>query len=181
MSSFSHIDHKLEKNSIGADESILGHYDNQEKYRAMRRYQNSKLVINAFVQHLGTIQPSSEVIVNSVCPGVVATEFNRNLPFWIKPVMYVYYKIKARTVAEGGRVLIHAAVVAGTDSHGKYLQAGQIHRCVHPSELAPESMLTSNSGAPFLAQAAGKKCIEKLWAEIVADTARVNPKLEAFS
>lgn len=122
--------HDMEANPVAADKSVLGHFDDKKKFRGMRRYQNSKLMINAFVQRLATIVPSSEVIVNAVCPGVIATGFNRTLPCWIKPAMFVYWKFNARPVDEGARVVIHAAVLTGQDSHGKYLQLSKIHRCV---------------------------------------------------
>lgn len=130
LSSYSHVRHTLETNPIAADESVIAHYDNIKKYVSGKRYQDGKLVINAFVQHLATIVPSSEVIVNCVCPGIVATDINQNLPLWIKPFMCVFFKIKARPVTEGGRVLVRAAVVVGEESHGKYLQTGEIHRSV---------------------------------------------------
>lgn len=127
MSSYSHVRHTLESNPIAAEDSIIGHFDNIEKYVFGKRYHDGKLVINAFVQRLATIVPSSEIIVNCVCPGIIATDINQSLPLWIKPFMFVYFKIKARPVVEGGRVLVRAAVVVGKESHGRYLQTGEIH------------------------------------------------------
>lgn len=131
VSSYSHTRHSLERYPISENQSILEYYDNKLKFR-MLRYQDSKLMLNAFVERLATIVSSDEVIVNSVCPGVLATNFNRNLPCWIKPLVYVYCKVKERSVLEGGRLLIHATVVSREDSHGRFLQNGQIHRYVAP-------------------------------------------------
>ncbi|KAJ5380912.1 Short chain dehydrogenase sor7 [Penicillium cataractarum] len=164
LSSYSHVRHTLESNPIAAEESVITHFDNVKKYVSGKRYQDSKLVINAFVQRLATIVPSSEVIVNCVCPGIVATDINQNLPLWVKPFMCVFFMIKARPVTEGGRVLVRAAVVVGEESHGKYLQTGEIH-----------------SGASFLGQPAGKQFIEKLWAEIVADIGKINPEVKVYA
>jgi hypothetical protein len=62
-----------------------------------------------------------------VCPGIVATDINQNLTLWIKPFMFVFFKLQARPVVEGGRVVVRAAVVVGNESHGRYLQSGEIH------------------------------------------------------
>ena len=118
MSSYSHTQHTLERHPILTNESVLEHYDEREGFQPLR-YQDSKLVLNAFVKRLATAVRSSDINVNSVCPGVVATNFNRQLPCWIKPLVYFYCKLNERTVAECGRLLIHATVITGEDSHGE--------------------------------------------------------------
>jgi NAD(P)-dependent dehydrogenase (short-subunit alcohol dehydrogenase family) len=128
LSSYSHVHLTLESNPIAAEEPVIAHFGNIKKYVSGKRYQDGKLVINAFIQRLASIVPSSEVIINCVCPGIVATDINQNLPLWIKPFMCVFFMIKARPVTEGGRVLVRAAVVVGEESHGRYLQTGEIHR-----------------------------------------------------
>ncbi|KAF3389420.1 Short chain dehydrogenase yanD [Penicillium rolfsii] len=164
LSSYSHVRHTLESNPIAAGDSILGHFDNAKKYVSGKRYSDGKLVVNAFVQRLAGVIPPSEVIINCVCPGVVATDIYQNLPLWIKPFMFVFFKLRARPVAEGGRAVVHAAVVVSETSHGKYLQSGGIH-----------------DGAAFLAQPEGQQFIEKLWAEIVADVGKYNPEVKIYA
>ncbi|OKO98409.1 WW domain-containing oxidoreductase [Penicillium subrubescens] len=162
LSSYSHTRHTLLSNPIAAEDSIIGHFDNAKKYVSGKRYQDGKLIINAIVQRLAGVVPPSEVIINCVCPGIVATDINQNLPLWIKPFMSVFFKLQARPLVEGGRVVVRAAVVVGKESHGRYLQSGEIH------------------DAAFLAQPAGTKFIEKLWAEIVADVGKYNPELKIY-
>ncbi|CEO60941.1 hypothetical protein PMG11_05389 [Penicillium brasilianum] len=128
LSSYSHAHHTLESNPIATEESVIAHFDNIKKYVSGKRYQDGKLVINSFVQRLASIVPSREFIINCVCPGIVATNINQNLPLWIKPLMWGFFMIKARPVTEGGRVLVRAAVVVGEESHGRYLQTGEIHK-----------------------------------------------------
>lgn len=127
VSSFSHMRHSLQASPVTENEGVLGHFDDRTKYQGPRRYHDSKLAVNALVQRLGTIVPSCEVIVNAVCPGVVATNFHRNLPWWLKPAMSIYNMIHAKTVEDGAWILLNAAAVTGQDSHGKYLQKGEIH------------------------------------------------------
>lgn len=169
----------MASSSIAADQSIMDYLDDKTKHRGVHRYQDSKLVVNAFVQHLATIIPSASVIVNSVCPGVVATDFHRTLPCWFKPAIFIYSKIHAKPVSEGGRALIHAAVVAGQESHGGYLQRGEIHRCVYRRVWG--CVLTSSSGAAFLGQPAGKRFTKKLWAEVVVEFRKIDPSLGIYS
>jgi NAD(P)-dependent dehydrogenase (short-subunit alcohol dehydrogenase family) len=92
----------------------------------MRRYSDSKLVLNAFCRRLATIVPSDQVIVNNVCPGMVATDFDRGLPVWLKLIMSVVKQFMARDVAEGGRTLIYASAVAGPETHGKFIQNNKV-------------------------------------------------------
>ncbi|GLI76124.1 hypothetical protein PoHVEF18_004395 [Penicillium ochrochloron] len=127
LSSYSHVRHTLKSNTIDADDSVLEHFDNPKKYVSGKRYQDGKLIVNAFVQRLAGVVSPSEVIINCVCPGIVATDINQNLPLWIKPFMFVFFKLQARPVVEGGRVVVRAAVVVGNESHGRYLQSGEIH------------------------------------------------------
>lgn len=87
----------------------------------MKQYPSSKLVVNAFSQHLASIIPAEQVIINSVCPGMVATGFDRQMPVWVRGIMFVVRKVVARPVEEGARTLVHAAGVVGPESHGKFL------------------------------------------------------------
>lgn len=130
VSSFSHTKHTIQASSPTGTVSILKSFDDKAKYRGTRRYQDSKLVVNALVQRLATVVPSSEVTVNAVCPGVVATDLNRNLPWWLKIVMSIYMMIHAKSAGDGAWVLFHAAVATGPESHGKYLQMGELHAYV---------------------------------------------------
>lgn len=179
VGSYSQDQHTLIETPIAADVSVLDHYDDETLFRGTRRYQNSKLMMNAFVRRLATVVPASEVIVNNVCPGIVATDINRDLPLWAKPYVYVLYKLKARTVLEGGRVIMHAAVVLGTESHGKFVQNGQMDK-YEPCVWQRPCDADRSSGAPFVGEPAGQEYIEKLWAEIVADIIKVDPELKVF-
>lgn len=112
---------------------MLAHFDDRAKYRGTLRYQDSKLVINALTEHLAKIVPSSEVIVNAVCPGVVATNINRSLPWWLKPAMSIYVMVHAKPVEDGAWILLHAIVATGQESHGQYLEKSEIHGYVPQS------------------------------------------------
>ena len=113
--------HSLNKKPLGPTETIVEHFDDKNKYASLNRYSDSKLLVSAFVQELAQRVPADRVIVNNMCPGLVATNFDAHLPFWLKPIMAVFRKLKARSAEEGARTLIFAAVVAPESSHGGFL------------------------------------------------------------
>ncbi|KAI5235763.1 putative carbonyl reductase [Aureobasidium subglaciale] len=118
--------HTLTKKPVAISETVLGHFDDQNIYSGLTRYSDSKLAVNAYVRRLSALISPSEVIVNNLCPGLVATGFDRQLPTWLKPLMFVYRWIAARNVHEGARTLVYALAVADATTHGKFLQSNEI-------------------------------------------------------
>lgn len=118
--------HTLAKKPIAPNTSPLTHFDDRKVYSGFMRYGDSKLIVAAYVRKLATVIPSKEVIFNDPCPGLVATGFDKELPAWLKPIMFVYRKISARTVEEGARTLIYASAVAGQETNGKFLQSNKV-------------------------------------------------------
>ncbi|OGE50213.1 hypothetical protein PENARI_c018G09912 [Penicillium arizonense] len=156
VGSYSQDQHSFEEIPIPASQSIMDYYDDKTIFRRFRRYQDSKFVVNAFVQQLARITSSTEVIINNVCPGVVQTNLNQTAPLWFKPFMWAYTKVYRRTLHEGGRIIVKAAVVVGNESHGLFVQ---------------NSLM--DQGAPFLAGEAGRHFGQELWNEVVDDVERV--------
>ncbi|KAK5655120.1 hypothetical protein OQA88_6019 [Cercophora sp. LCS_1] len=141
-------------------DGVLRHLD--QNFDRFRRYGDSKLAVSAYVRRLARVAPS-EVVVNNLCPGMVQTPFDRDMPFVLRTIMGVVRKAWGRTVEEGARTLIYASAVAGADTNGKYLQ----HNEVHP-------------GAVCLNGTAGDDFVEQLWKETVEDVAHVDPELKRF-
>ena len=44
------------------------------------------------------------------------------LPFYLRPAMNFVKMLRARTPEEGGWIINYAAVVAGPETHGRYLE-----------------------------------------------------------
>jgi NAD(P)-dependent dehydrogenase (short-subunit alcohol dehydrogenase family) len=120
--------HTFTSNPLPPSSPLLPHFDNRQTYDGMRRYSDSKLVINAFVRKLATMVNEDEVIVNNVCPGMVATGFDKGLPGWIRVPMRLIRVVVARSVVEGGWALVWASVVVGKETHGKFLNNNQVER-----------------------------------------------------
>ncbi|TVY35451.1 Short-chain dehydrogenase/reductase [Lachnellula occidentalis] len=150
--------HALVKKPLLENETITQRWDDKTRYGSLQRYSDSKLMVAAFTQVLAQHVPASKVVINNLCPGIVATGFDVNLPIWLKPIMWVVRKARARTVEEGARTLIYASGVAQADSHGKFILNNVI-----------------TEPAPILAQPEGEKLKQKAWAEAVAQVKELDP------
>lgn len=115
---------------IPGNEGVIAHFDNKATYSGMLRYSDSKLLVSAFVQELALRVPATKVIINNICPGPVATGFNSNLPLWLKPFMFVFMKLRAKSAQEGARILVSASAVMGEESHGQFISLYRIIRYV---------------------------------------------------
>ena len=118
----------ITKKPIPAKEDVIAYIDNKATHSGLTRNSDSKLLVSAFVQELGKRVSSSNVIINNVCPGMVATGFNANLPLWLKPLVSDFSKLRARDVEEGARALIFASAVVGEESHGELVVNNTITR-----------------------------------------------------
>lgn len=72
--------HTLASNPIPSSENVLAFFDDAKKANNLKRYGDSKLVVNAFIRHLATVLPSSEVIMNNFCPGAVPSNLEQEVP-----------------------------------------------------------------------------------------------------
>ena len=54
------------------------------------------------------------------------TGFDRGLPLWVKVPVFFVRKVRARSLEVGGRILVYASVVAGPETHGKFLHHNKI-------------------------------------------------------
>lgn len=128
VSSYSYNLHTRNANPVFGDQDIIEYFDAEKNFGRYHRYFDSKLMMHGFVQQLADIVPQNEMVVNSVCPGVIATDLFLGVPTWVKPIMWVLRQVKGRTLEEGGRVIVHAATTAGKETHGELIRNGRIER-----------------------------------------------------
>lgn len=136
VGSYSHENNTLVDAPVPDNVSIVDHLDDPANYVPLKQYMNSKLFVLAFVQHLATIVPATEVVVNVPCPGVVATGIMKDCPLWLRAFMFVWYRTLGRSVEEGARALVYAVGVAGEESHGRFLKDNRVARYVSPPPLS---------------------------------------------
>ena len=104
------------------EKPILPQFD--EKYDVTKWYAREKLLQMFFVRKLASLVNSDEVIINTVCPGLVGeTEIWRtlNTNAVMRYMLIMYFALFGRSLAEGASTYIHAVVVADRESHGGFL------------------------------------------------------------
>ena len=79
------------------------------------------------VRQLASLRPHSDtgVIINYLSPGLCTTELSRHVGFKVWMMVATMRFFFARTAEMGSRTLLHA-VVAGKETHGKYLAQCEI-------------------------------------------------------
>jgi NAD(P)-dependent dehydrogenase (short-subunit alcohol dehydrogenase family) len=117
------------KTALPDDVSVLSYFDDPANFSRFRRYADSKLLVSAYTRRLATLAPG-EVVVNNLCPGLVQTGLDKNLPGPLKAIMGWVRRSMARTVEEGARTLVFAAAVAGEETNGMFLQQNEIDEWV---------------------------------------------------
>jgi len=95
-----------------------------EKYDVTKWYAREKLLQMVFVRRLAALVSCDEVIMNTVCPGLVGnTEIWRtlNTSAMLRHMFSVYFTLFGRSLADGASTYVHAVVVADRESHGGFL------------------------------------------------------------
>ncbi|EUC49326.1 hypothetical protein COCMIDRAFT_84928 [Bipolaris oryzae ATCC 44560] len=104
------------------EKAILPQFD--EKYDVTKWYAREKLLQMIFVRRLAALVDSDEVIINTVCPGLVGgTEIWRtlNTSSLFNLILPAYFALFSRSLEEGASTYVHAVAVAGRESHGGFL------------------------------------------------------------
>ncbi|KAK8072971.1 short-chain dehydrogenase/reductase family protein [Apiospora saccharicola] len=94
-----------------------------DKYDPTKWYAREKLLQMIFVRNLSTLMDPDQVIINTVCPGLVGeTEIWRtlNTKIILRYLFSAYFTLFGRSLAEGASTYVHAVVVAGRESHGGF-------------------------------------------------------------
>jgi NAD(P)-dependent dehydrogenase (short-subunit alcohol dehydrogenase family) len=95
--------------------------DKDEAFASFQRYGDSKLLCALFMYNLAPRLDPKKVIINMMCPGMVNTSMSDVLPLHLRLIMIAVKAIRARSVEVGGWIILNGALVAGPESHGKFL------------------------------------------------------------
>jgi NAD(P)-dependent dehydrogenase (short-subunit alcohol dehydrogenase family) len=170
----------LNKTPLDKDETVTHHWDDKKKYHPLQRYSDSKLMVTAFTEALARHVDPSKVIVNCVCPGMVSTGLDANLPIWLKPIMWIFHFLIDRTPEVGARTYVYATSVAGVETHGKWLQHNQIAEYVYWDlhlELKDANIKINRTDA-ILTKPEGKILMQKAWAEALESVKKIDPNFD---
>ncbi|KAJ5349122.1 hypothetical protein MYU51_011967 [Penicillium brevicompactum] len=116
----------VKSSRIPGNQSLIEYLDTRESHQRLLRYPDSKFLMHIFVQHLATVANPTEVIINTVCPGVVMTDILASGSILARALMWAQWLSMGRSVEKGGGLIIHAATALGEDSHGQFIQNGQV-------------------------------------------------------
>uniref|UniRef100_A0A093UZ97 WW domain-containing oxidoreductase n=1 Tax=Talaromyces marneffei PM1 TaxID=1077442 RepID=A0A093UZ97_TALMA len=117
--------HTLASNPIPSSTNVLAFFDDEQAAKKMKRYNDSKLVVNAFIHHLATIVPSSEVIMNNFCPGAVPTNFEQHMPWLIGKIVLAAKKSIGRSIQRQ----VERWSTIGSRRSGESWQVSAAQRC----------------------------------------------------
>ncbi|KAL2832615.1 hypothetical protein BDW59DRAFT_106450 [Aspergillus cavernicola] len=160
-----YIANSLEKRGfVKSGESVLGYMDSESEFQPWKRYADTKLLCAMFVYALAPKLDEKKVVINMVCPGMVATDLGGNSPILVRVLVAVLKAIRARPVEVGGLLVVNAVVVAGVESHGELIGDKDI---VQPTD--------------FIKSSAGQQVQKKLWAETMEDLAKITTLPSVFT
>jgi NAD(P)-dependent dehydrogenase (short-subunit alcohol dehydrogenase family) len=105
---------------------ILAHYNKKEHFKAGNQYKFSKVFLMYAARALANKISSGDVIITSVCPGMVYTNLGREYFFpGVYYVAYVFILLFLRTPAQGANTVL-SGTTQGESIHGRFWQHDKI-------------------------------------------------------
>ncbi|KAJ0423206.1 hypothetical protein BJY00DRAFT_321900 [Aspergillus carlsbadensis] len=158
-----HLSSSVQKHSFAEDEGVLAYLDTEAAFLPFQRYGDSKLLCVMLMYSLAERLDPDKVVINMMCPGMVNTSMSDVLPLHLRLLVNVVKAIAARSVEVGAWIVLHSALVAGAESHGRFLNDK-----------------TVAEKAPYIMSSAGQEVQKKLWEETVAEMGRLTTLPAAF-
>lgn len=97
---------------------ILANLDDQSTWGNPDRYNVSKLLNVLWTRALASRVPPTEIVINTVNPGLVKSSLHRDNTNSSEQKFTAFF---GRTTEEGGRIIVDAAVVQDSRTHGGYV------------------------------------------------------------
>ena len=146
--------------AVEAD-SILQAYNTPEAFAPQDQYASSKLLLMFATNKLAEVVSSGDVIVTSVCPGVVMTDLAREVKFpGVKIMLAIIGAVFFQTPAAGSRMLV-SGTKQGERAHGRFWKGDQIQPI-----------------APTISGDANKKVELRVWNEIIETLSKDVPVVQ---
>lgn len=150
----------FKEKDLAAEEhtSVLKQLNQPRNFDKIDRYYTSKLLLMMFFREFceRVHQSGNEVVVNIVTPGLCyGSELHRSVNGVGGGIFKVVKRLVGRSSQVGARTLVHGAVMAGKESHGKYLM---------DQRIAPY--------ADYMETEKGKAMAKQLWAEMADEFAQ---------
>lgn len=145
-----------QKAPVRPGESVLGHMDDAENFFPFKKYHDTKLLCALFMYSLAPRIHPDRVLFNMLCPGMVATAMSDVLPLYIRLPVNLIKAIRARPVEQGGWLILNAAIVAGPESHGKFI----LDKNIQPAH-------------EFIQSPTGQDVQKRLWADTMEEMSKI--------
>lgn len=123
---------------IRSSASILGEYNKPERFGAQKQYVHSKLLLMLATTHLSTKVSSNNVIITSVCPGMVASNLARDVKIPGISALLAIMKVTVQRTAEQGANTYVSGARQDIGLHGRFWKNDEI-RPVAPSLQGKEN------------------------------------------
>ncbi|KAI1869352.1 uncharacterized protein JN550_005982 [Neoarthrinium moseri] len=159
----------------GEGEGVLEHLSRRENFPGPSvMYASTKLlVMYAFTELVELAKGTDgrpQVILNTMCPGIVKTDLPRN--YKGKGAVFVagigvFYALFGKSAADGARAYL-AAVTTEESEHGKFIQ---FYKSEKQLQALSNRVLTSEDG---------KRMQSQIWREITGELGRKVPKVRDF-
>ncbi|KAL4926947.1 putative short-chain dehydrogenase/reductase family protein [Aspergillus undulatus] len=114
---------RVQARTLRTDGPLLEHLNDAQQFSGPKQYGASKLLLEYVLRTVaGRLRNENEavpVIINTVSPGLCASSLGRQYTaFYHRIVVWVMFKLFARTAEQGSRSLV-SATYQGLESHGK--------------------------------------------------------------
>ncbi|KAJ5118698.1 hypothetical protein N7448_010405 [Penicillium atrosanguineum] len=146
---------RVKAESLRTDGPLLEHVNDDQHFKGPKQYGISKLLLEYMMKNLADLVRNEDgtlqVVVNTVSPGLCQSSLGRQYNrFYERWLVWVMYKLFARTTEQGCRSLV-SATVQGPESQGK---------CWRSDGYLDESIALTTG-------AEGKQFQAKAWEEIL--------------
>lgn len=109
-------------------QSVIAAFDNREYFDSVDRYSTTKLLLLIFLSKLAPYVDPSDVVVNVVDPGFVATPgLDRNVSPLLRYINGLSRKLVGRSLYCGGWAYIDATVVKPDTTHGSWVSNWDVY------------------------------------------------------
>ncbi|KAJ5197920.1 short-chain dehydrogenase/reductase family protein [Penicillium cinerascens] len=114
---------RVKAESLRTEGPLLEHVNDPQQFKGPKQYGISKLLLEYMTKNLANLVRNEDgtlqVIVNTVSPGLCQSSLGRHYDrFYERWLVWLMYKLFARTTEQGSRSLV-SATVQGAESQGK--------------------------------------------------------------
>jgi NAD(P)-dependent dehydrogenase (short-subunit alcohol dehydrogenase family) len=116
---------KLDPGAVASD-SLLQAYNSADRFAPQNQYGVTKLLLMYATNTIASQVSSGDVIVTSICPGIVKSDLGREVQFpGVKIALAVFGFLAMRSPEQGARSIV-SGTTQGERLHGRFWQHDQI-------------------------------------------------------